>query len=1010
MRLFLSTILSFCFLLSNCQVYIKAVKPVYVVGDALPPPPSFFTFSLDTSSITSAGIYSSNGVLQRTLWSNERKPAGVNAAKWDGTNDAIQPLPDETYKAKILSSNVKYTWQGVIGNTSDSLTGSTLHRGLDFMSNMVAVGSKLYATLGYGEGATSIITMDTTAPNKRVEILPFANGSGIDAEYIATDSNYVYVAGCDPYDIKNNFVVAVKVSDNSEVTFSSGIRDTTKKGVVYKSTIARDNTSNETSSGMAVMKDGNYLFVAHGILDKISVYNKSTGAFVRNITTFDNPRRITIDRNDNIWIIHGTNNLQKFSIENDGTLTNAVASITGLTQPLAIGISPDNSIVRITDGGTSQQVKDYTNSGEYVSTYGIAGGYMNAPSVLNNKFYFDDDNGVTNAISTNPVKNPFVAFQSDGSCWISDPGNYRIQHFNTEWNVINRIEFFGRLYSTYVDFNNATRVFAEYLEFDVDYSLPIDNGKNGSWILKRNWRRNVPAAYFDGGKGLMQVSTLSNGRTYGLRINNVTARHRIIELDTITGFRVTNVDFGTIGSGVRTMNAEGSIMLVTNTNPQKWVRRNITGFVSNNPVYGAADTIATGPGNPLLGGARTISTFPNQSGIIPVYQGAKTGGYHLGGLIPGANTFAWKAQRSTHSEYTGPMPGPDRFDIGNYQPKNGLPGSVALGIERSFFTGYYGEFWKNGQANIFNHYYDNGLAIGQFGTVKNGQDGQAGMAGNAFSPAIVKVGSDYYLYHNDEAVHGGIHRWKISGLNTIKIDSVVLTPSFARTSEKSAIVGLDLLAGLPFNSVVANGTAGWTRYPATDNGTTWTVTTNKKIYNERLSPDIGVSNKNKTEVRYLQRDLGNNLLLTDWELKGKINFEGNGPNASANGMLMYVELLDNADKVLVRLDNVLVSTGVIKFYVNNTKSGSNDIEDGVLIGDVSTSMGSSIAKDISIKYASGICTVTYGSFNPVTVTALQSGANIAIPSKFRVNFVLNGNGTLNDQLKQVGFKQLKFIK
>ena len=45
------------------------------------------------------------------------------------------------------------------------------------------------------------------------------------------------------------------------------------------------------------------------------------------------------------------------------------------------------------------------------------------------------------------------------------------------------------------------------------------------------------------------------------------------------------------------------------------------------------------------------------------------------------------------------------------------------------------------------------------------------MAGNAISPNSVAHPTDLdigYLYHSDESWHSGIHRWKISGLNSIK--------------------------------------------------------------------------------------------------------------------------------------------------------------------------------------------------------------------------------------------------
>ncbi|MBA3684083.1 MAG: hypothetical protein H0W72_02440 [Planctomycetes bacterium] len=48
------------------------------------------------------------------------------------------------------------------------------------------------------------------------------------------------------------------------------------------------------------------------------------------------------------------------------------------------------------------------------------------------------------------------------------------------------------------------------------------------------------------------------------------------------------------------------------------------------------------------------------------------------------------------------------------------------------------------------------------------------MAGNAFCPSLVKVGERYFLWHNDESYHGGLHLWEISGVDTIV--EQVITP------------------------------------------------------------------------------------------------------------------------------------------------------------------------------------------------------------------------------------------
>jgi hypothetical protein len=69
-------------------------------------------------------------------------------------------------------------------------------------------------------------------------------------------------------------------------------------------------------------------------------------------------------------------------------------------------------------------------------------------------------------------------------------------------------------------------------------------------------------------------------------------------------------------------------------------------------------------------------------------------------------------------------------------------------MDRNIFWGFFGEFWKSSQTNKWNHIYDNGLPVGQFGITGpevKGQEAPAMMAGNAFSPALTKVGGRLLL-------------------------------------------------------------------------------------------------------------------------------------------------------------------------------------------------------------------------------------------------------------------------
>src|SRR5690606_37256841 len=156
-------------------------------------------------------------------------------------------------------------------------------------------------------------------------------------------------------------------------------------------------------------------------------------------------------------------------------------------------------------------------------------------------------------------------------------------------------------------------------------------------------------------------------------------------------------------------------------------------------------------------------------------------GYHLAAVKTGTKGYIWKTSKATFRNYTGPHPTDGAFDIGNNVE---YPGGDVYTVDRNIFWNHHGEFWKNSQTNYWNHFLDNGLMVGQFGI--NNLEGEATSkeayamgAGNVFSSTFVKVGNDFYLYHNDESVHGGVHRWKVTGLNTIAEQniSIAMTPA-----------------------------------------------------------------------------------------------------------------------------------------------------------------------------------------------------------------------------------------
>jgi hypothetical protein len=383
----------------------------------------------------------------------------------------------------------------------------------------------------YQEGNTSQIKIDLSKPQQKSRILALEHSTSQSTYHAATDGINVYWAGYDPFASAKHFVFATKASDDTEATFASGVVLKATHGRSYKSVINYLNNPEAAITGLAV--SGNYLFVSRSKMNVIHVLNKATGALVQTITGFINPKAMSADGRGNLWVVSG-NILAKHTIATDGTLRSATLILSGLVAPLAMAVTLDGNTIVVCDAGTSQQLKAFSNTtGANLWTLGTAGGYRSDPEVLNNKFYFSD--------LTNDIRNPFISFQQDGSFWVSDPGNYRVQHYTADRIFINRIMYLPVNYSVQVDGNNPGRLFAQYLEFAVDYSKTLAPD-NGSWKLVKNWRGGIAQDYHDSFTRdvFKNVKTLSNGRTYGtIRRNSTGGSPVLVELTPEGSVRLT---------------------------------------------------------------------------------------------------------------------------------------------------------------------------------------------------------------------------------------------------------------------------------------------------------------------------------------------------------------------------------------------------------------------------------------------------------------------------------------
>ncbi len=356
-----------------------------------------YTFKLKGPATTSAGVYrTTDSTLVRTLWSAKHYSEGTHRIEWDGKNDLGEPMPPGNYTVKVVSNNVKYTWQGIVGNTSDSQTGSTVHRGYyHCMAGMTIVNGTAYYCTGYSEGSPSVAKFLIAKPQQKIDIERW-NLTTADAEIVVNDGKTVYWAGFDAYGPGDTFVWGTKITDGSYITFPGGVNFKLKYSISYN-TISYVDHAFSLITGLAVQKSGNLLFVARAGLNQLAVLDKKTGQLLQTISV-NSPRCLCVDMDDNLWMATDPNNVasvSKYHVNANGTLSTALLSVKSVLHPIALAVSPDNSTVAIADGSlSSQQVKAFSNStGSAMWTLGAPGGYMNDATVTNNKFYFNDVRG-----------------------------------------------------------------------------------------------------------------------------------------------------------------------------------------------------------------------------------------------------------------------------------------------------------------------------------------------------------------------------------------------------------------------------------------------------------------------------------------------------------------------------------------------------------------------------------------------------------------------------------------
>ena len=603
-----------------------------------------FTYSLAKAGTTSAGVYSTNGALLRTLWFNVPKPAGVNTGTWDNLDDDGKPVASGNYEMRVLAHNMEYRWDGLVGNSSRDMAGTTIHKGMYPIRDITISGTKAFYTSGYNEAMYDFHRFDTRDPQVRLHSWTWVRDTRAGPNFIkqydcygpvwsftTTDGANVYWAcpagwnNATNWSVAPGYIVANRVADDTQSEAFTHGKELPFLGTPYVYPRGIQVGTQAGISGLAVQPTGQLLAVAVAPDKRVYLLDKLSGDVLSSFPV-ENPRRMTFDASNNLWIA-AVSNVYYYSVSGAPTLLKTLA---GFSNALAVAVSPIADLVVVADGGGSMQLKAFTTGGKPLWTYGQPGGMPeHGPAVTDDKLWFFPES-IHSLIGG---EDTFITFEPDGAFWVGDSMTARTLKLSAKGGkprVVDRISMQPMCYKISADQNNPTRVFRNFLEFKVDYRKPL-RPDNGSWKLVNNWAAKRPAwstaAPDDSGAGLDNVTTLKNGRTYAYLYrhdtdtNGVTLAqwHELVEL-TKTGLRPT----GLINRG--TILEDGSLFHTTpNGSNGSFETGDVIGWstwTSGNPTKWSA-TARQSPGKPTDGDyyLHLQANGPTTAGAIAVSLG-----------------------------------------------------------------------------------------------------------------------------------------------------------------------------------------------------------------------------------------------------------------------------------------------------------------------------------------------------------------------------------------------------
>ncbi len=977
-------------------------------------------YTLTNAAFTSAGIFKASDVapktLLRTLWVNTYQQAGTYIAYWDGLDDnGNDIISTSDYEVQLLVHNVNAEWI-VIGNTSQQTNGIGVFHSYSRIYAIATNGNNIYAGEGFNEAGDRIgFKMDRTSIQNNIPIQPTTvRHTNCTTIYVCSNATRTFWTGSDPYPqysggstnahtTSGSWAWGTEVADDTTSILSSGQSIKAGLGVIYP--YAFDLVINDpTNVPTGMCCSDSYVWIAHGSINTIYCYSVSTGALLSTITGFTNPRELQYDSNRNrVYFLQSTNNVVLGNVGANGVITSGALNILNFPlNKLTLAIDNVNKVLAFVVGGAIQQVQAWNINANIPSagaldpplwTLGQSGGYQTVPAIQNDKFYFSDT--VTN------LSKPYIAFDDAANLYVGDVGTERTQVFDISRNFVTSVMFQLNLYSVSANMSDSSQLAAYFLTFDVQ--------PDGTWSPANNYRGFVTSNFYPANNFIataFQWWFNYGGHTYA----TFDDYHNIYWFDTYifevssTGLRNTGikVNENSNDSFHGYFTKDGTIRhLYPNTDLSAgtggvWKERTITGLDgSNNPIYTSPTAIASLT-NIQAGDAveNYYSSDAGQTDMVIVVKNDEitpNANYHYEGYNKAGGNKVWSMGKKTSKlggqllDYHGPMPTSNYFDIANFVQ---YAGAGAQAFNNVIANLYRGEFWSGSQTNVINLLYQNGLPFYQnmfpftqyYANLEQSKALEFAApiqaAGNCVSWRLYQGThgdeANYYLIHCDESIHSGIHRWKFSGIPDIVVRTLpIVPPTFPIP------LGQDILRDLTFPSVVT--TTGNITRNGTESGNliiqcgvTSFDSYHPDIYLKQETAGLNVTQY----VDFVINDPVYNPAMTQWTVRGKMNFRFNSGEELTDAPTALMQVLDNNGLVISEISLGKVNEGN---YVLRGNAATI-----VAYNDNNTSVNIiSQWQDFSIVTTNVHCTINYAGYDTVVTGKMNGSANALKPTTIR---------------------------